>query len=51
MLISLGEEELKSLVNETKAEIKCHFCSQFYHFDQNELETLLQEVRNMQKTL
>ncbi|MBP2640014.1 MAG: hslO [Firmicutes bacterium] len=51
MLISLGEEELINLLNEQKAEIKCHFCSQFYHFNQNELDALLQEVRRMQKTL
>jgi len=49
MLISLGEEELKKLIDDEKAEIKCHFCSQFYHFDRSELESLLEEVKNMTK--
>jgi len=49
MLISLGKEELKKLIDDEKAEIKCHFCSQFYHFDRSELESLLEEVINMPK--
>ena len=40
-LVSLGREELKSLIDEDgKAELKCHFCNQEYHFDKHELETL-----------
>ena len=51
MLINLGEKELKILLEDRKAEIKCHFCSQYYHFNQNELEALLNEAINMQKPL
>lgn len=41
MLISLGKEELSSLKEEGQAEIVCHFCSEKYHFNKDELEELL----------
>ena len=49
MLMSLGRQELASLVLEKRAEIKCHFCSQMYEFNQGELENLLQELPDSEK--
>ncbi|MCH5585876.1 Hsp33 family molecular chaperone HslO [Shimazuella sp. AN120528] len=38
MLISLGVEELKSIVKEVgEAEVVCHFCNEKYQFDKKEL--------------
>jgi len=49
MLLSLGRQELESLVLEKRAEIKCHFCSQLYEFNQSELENILQELPTNEK--
>lgn len=41
-LISIGEEELKSIIEEDgKAEIECHFCNIKYSFNKEELTNLL----------
>jgi len=45
-LISLGEEELSKLIEEQgKAELTCHFCDKKYHFNKEELQTLLEESK------
>lgn len=42
MLVSLGEDELRSMIEEDHgAEITCHFCNEAYRFDENELAGLL----------
>jgi len=40
-LISLGRDELKSLIEEEGAEIVCHFCNGKYQFNVEELKELL----------
>lgn len=40
-LISLGRDELKSLIEEEGAEIVCHFCNEKYQFNVEELKELL----------
>ena len=45
VLISLGEAELNHLIAEGKAEVKCHFCSQAYYLNKEELEKLLGEAQ------
>ena len=45
-LISIGEKELSSLVEEGKpAELNCHFCNTNYLFSPEELRELLERVR------
>jgi len=40
-LISVGKEELKSMIEEGKTiEVNCHFCNTFYHFTVEELKEL-----------
>lgn len=41
MLISLGAQELKEMIAEGKAEVRCHFCGDAYQFTKVELENLL----------
>jgi molecular chaperone Hsp33 len=46
-LISLGEAELLDIIEQDeKAEISCHFCSNKYHFNKEELSTLLQQAKS-----
>lgn len=45
-LISLGETELLDIIeNDEKAEIACHFCSNKYHFNKEELSTILEKAK------
>ncbi len=45
-LISIGEEELTTIINEDeKAEIVCHFCKTKYNFNKKELKKLLAEAK------
>lgn len=42
ILISMGEEEIQSIIEEQgQAELRCHFCNEYYTFTKNELEKLL----------
>lgn len=41
VLISLGAQEISELIREGKAEVKCHFCGEYYRFNQDELSDLL----------
>jgi len=46
ILISLGEAEIKDIINtQGKAEVKCHFCGDTYHFETDELEQLLASAK------
>ena len=45
-LVSMGEEELKALIEEDgQAEVTCHFCNSAYAFDRSDLEQLLEQAR------
>lgn len=45
-LISLGEVELLEIIEQDeKADISCHFCSNKYHFNKQELTTLLEQAK------
>lgn len=45
-LISLGKEELKSLIAEQDdADLTCHFCDAEYHFTKTQLKALLDEAK------
>lgn len=47
VLISLGEEEIESIINEQKnCELNCHFCNERYNFDEESLKAILQEIVN-----
>ena len=43
-LISLGEQELRSMIQEGGTELTCQFCDQRYPFSRPELEALLQQA-------
>jgi molecular chaperone Hsp33 len=44
-LISLGPEELQSIIQEDKqAELVCHFCNERYHFDEAQLKVLYEQA-------
>lgn len=45
ILVSMGREELKDMIeHDGQAELRCHFCNEYYNFSREELETLLQEM-------
>ena len=45
VLISLGRESLTEIIEEDKqAEISCHFCNSHYHYSEDELRTILEEM-------
>lgn len=42
-LISLGSDELRQIIEEDgKVETQCHFCNQSYHFDEQQIQQLIQ---------
>ncbi|MCA1032817.1 Hsp33 family molecular chaperone HslO [Bacillus timonensis] len=44
-IISLGKHEIKDMIEEDgKAEAQCHFCNEFYQFNKEELEELLDKA-------
>jgi molecular chaperone Hsp33 len=44
-LVSLGREELQSLLEEQgQAEVVCHFCNEAYHFDEQQLQALINKT-------
>lgn len=45
VLISIGEKDLREITEEDKqAELVCHFCNKKYHFDEQHLTRLLNEI-------
>ena len=44
IVISLGEDELKSMLDEKEVEIVCHFCNGKYVFEKSELESMIDEI-------
>lgn len=46
MLISLGTEEIQSIIEDQgEAEVHCHFCNERYHYDKNDLEKVLEDLK------
>lgn len=49
-LMTLDSKELEDIIEEDgKADIECHFCHEKYYFSKEELEKILDEVKNMEK--
>jgi molecular chaperone Hsp33 len=44
-LLSLGVDDLESLIEDGEAIIDCHFCHQQYRFDREDLEKILEKVK------
>ena len=45
-LISLGVDELQKMIDEQgQAQLSCHFCNKAYTFNKEELEQLIQSIR------
>lgn len=45
-LISLGYEEVQAILEEDqKAEVHCHFCNTYYHFEREDLEEILEDIK------
>lgn len=50
LLVGIGEDEVKAMLEEQGgAEINCHFCSQQYHFDRNDLLRILDRIEQKKK--
>lgn len=47
VLIGMGSQELSEMISEGKAEVRCHFCGEYYHFAQDALSNLLTRAENM----
>jgi len=46
-LISLGQGELQQMIEEDgQAEVSCHFCNEKYHFDEEQLKSVLERVKS-----
>jgi len=46
VLVSLGEEELKKIIEEDKkAEITCTFCNKKYKYNKEQLENLMETIK------
>lgn len=47
-LMSLGKKELTQILEEDgQAELSCHFCEEKYHFDEKDLQEMIQEAREL----
>ena len=44
MLVSLGAQEIKEMIADGQAEVCCHFCSEKYNFNSEELSEILRQV-------
>lgn len=46
IMISMGEKEIQDIIDKQgTAEIKCHFCSEMYYFQVEELQRILEKAR------
>lgn len=46
-LISIGKEEIEKMIEEDgKADTVCHFCNKKYHFSKEDLENILNNMKN-----
>lgn len=47
-IVSIGPSEIENiLVEDKKAEVTCHFCNAHYHFDENDLQKMLDKAREI----
>lgn len=47
VLMGMGKKEIKDMLeNDGQAELRCHFCSEYYNFSGEELMSLLREMEN-----
>jgi molecular chaperone Hsp33 len=47
VLISLGEKEIADMLEKGQgAELRCHFCNEYYNFSKEDLERLHKEIRD-----
>jgi molecular chaperone Hsp33 len=46
MLVSLGAEEVKEMIKDGHAEVRCHFCNEKYQFECQELQSVLAKIEN-----
>ena len=45
-LMSIGENDLKQIIHEDgEAELQCQFCLKKYHFNKEQLEQVLEEIK------
>ncbi len=44
VLVSIGKEEIESLIAEGSAEVCCHFCAEKYQFNKEELEAIKEMI-------
>lgn len=44
MLVSLGPDELASMIEEGQAEVRCHFCGEQYHFGRERLQEIKDQL-------
>lgn len=44
VLVSIGKEEIESLIAEGSAEVYCHFCAEKYQFNKEELEAIKEMI-------
>lgn len=44
-LISMGKDDLASLLEDEVTEVKCHFCEKKYTFDKKDIQRLLREIK------
>lgn len=45
-LVSLGEEDIKEMIEDHGAEAVCHFCRSKYQFSEQDLEEILAEIKS-----
>ena len=46
-ILGLGEAEIREMIEEDgSAEAQCHFCMENYHYSQEELESLIDEIKS-----
>ena len=46
LLKSIGVDELEDMIEKDgETEVVCHFCSSHYHFDRQQLEALLEDMK------
>ncbi|MGI5949381.1 Hsp33 family molecular chaperone HslO [Peptoniphilus sp.] len=47
-IVSIGPEEIENiLVEDKKADVTCHFCNAHYHFDEDDLQDMLDKAKEI----
>lgn len=47
-IVSIGPKEIKEMLEEDKkADVECYFCDEKYHFDEEDLEEILKEAKEI----